>query len=90
MKNVTRDKLIEFLEKHLMLARKERGDLVVLNTSQEDEYVIANIKDFAKVPTKSGDLVEVTIYVKDDDIFYEEYKILGPVESHPFQKFMKK
>ncbi|MGL4403365.1 MAG: hypothetical protein ACRCTS_06575 [Fusobacteriaceae bacterium] len=76
--NVSRGTLTEILEFYIKLAKKNSGELVVLNkTSDEaDEYVIRNIKDFNLIKTKKNDFLEVTVYDDDDDdIAYEEFNI---------------
>ncbi|MGL4567653.1 MAG: hypothetical protein ACRCU6_03875 [Fusobacteriaceae bacterium] len=76
--NVSRGTLTEILEFYIKLAKKNNGELVVLNkTSDEaDEYVIRNIKDFNLIKTKKNDFLEVTVYDDDDDdIAYEEFNI---------------
>lgn len=76
--NLTREMLIEILESYIKLAKKNHGEVVVLNkTSDEaDEYVIDNIKDFSLIKTKKNDFLEVTVYDdEDDDIAYEEFTI---------------
>ncbi|MGL5964436.1 MAG: hypothetical protein ACRCZ9_13230 [Fusobacteriaceae bacterium] len=76
--DVSRGTLIEILEFYLKLAKKNSGELVILNkTSDEaDEYVIRNIKDFNLIKTKKNDFLEVTVYDDDDDdIAYEEFNI---------------
>ncbi len=76
--NVSRETLTEILEFYIKLAKKNRGELVVLNkTSDEaDEYVIRNIKDFNLIKTKKNDFLEVTVYdEEEDDIAYEEFNI---------------
>lgn len=75
---VSRKTLTEILEFYIKLAKKNNGELVVLNkTSDEaDEYVIGNIKDFNLIETKKNDFLEVTVYDdEDDDIAYEEFNI---------------
>lgn len=74
--NVTREMLTEVLENYIKLAKKNGGEVVVLNkTSDEaDEYVIKSIKDFNIIKTKKNDFIEVTVYDDDDDdIAYEEF-----------------
>lgn len=76
--NVSRETLTEILEFYIKLAKKNRGELVVLNkTSDEaDEYVIRNIKDFNLIKTKKNDFLEVTVYdEEEDDVAYEEFNI---------------
>lgn len=76
--NVSRETLTEVLEFYIKLAKKNNGELVVLNkTSDEaDEYVIGHIKDFKLLKTKKNDFLEVTVYDDDeDDIAYEEFNI---------------
>lgn len=76
--NVSRETLTEILEFYIKLAKKNKGELVVLNkTSDEaDEYVIRNIKDFNLIKTKKNDFLEVTVYdEEEDDVAYEEFNI---------------
>lgn len=98
MRNVTREELIEALKEHIKLAKKLKGELVVLNKidDEADEFIIENINDFDLIKTKSGDLLEITIYVDDDDEFFEEYTIIENKSDNKksganhFQQFMKK
>lgn len=88
MYNVTREILIEILNGYVKLAKTLGGELVVLNKvdDEADEFLIENIKDFNLIKTKKNDLLEVTIYVDDEDEVYEEF-VIG--EGTDFQKVQK-
>lgn len=96
MYNVTRDMLIEVLDGYIKLAKSLDGELVVLNKvdDEADEFLIENIKDFNLIKTKKNDLLEITIYVDDEDEVYEEF-IIGDgtdyqkVQKNIFEKFPK-
>lgn len=96
MYNVTREMLIEILEGYIKLAKKMDGELVVLNkvNDEADEFLIENINDFNLIKTKKNDLLEVTIYVDDEDEVYEEF-IIGNGSDYPkiqkniYEKFPK-
>ncbi|MGL5050667.1 MAG: hypothetical protein ACRC6E_08605, partial [Fusobacteriaceae bacterium] len=77
MYNVTRNMLVDVLEGYLKLAKELKGELVILNKvdDEADEFVITNIKDFGSIATKKNDMLEVTIYVDEDDEVYEEFII---------------
>ncbi|ERT69251.1 hypothetical protein HMPREF0202_00760 [Cetobacterium somerae ATCC BAA-474] len=96
MYNVTRDMLIEILEGYIKLAKKLDGELVVLNKvdDEADEFLIENIKDFNLIKTKKNDLLEITIYVDDEDEVYEEFVIgdgsdYSKVQKNIYEKFPK-
>ena len=96
MYNVTRDMLIEILEGYIKLAKKLDGELVVLNkvADEADEFLIENIKDFNLIKTKKNDLLEITIYVDDEDEVYEEFVIgdgsdYSKVQKNIYEKFPK-
>ncbi len=96
MYNVTREILTEILNGYIKLAKNLNGELVVLNkiSDEADEFLIKNIKDFNLIKTKRGDLLEVTIYVEDEDEIYEEF-IIGDGSDYPkverdiYKKFPK-
>lgn len=73
--DVTREMLTEVLKEYIKIAKKEHGELVVFNEKDEYDYIIAEIEDFEQVKTNKGDLVDATIYVKDDDVLYTEFLI---------------
>lgn len=77
MYNVTREMLIQVIDGYIELAKKLKGDLVVLNrvNDEDDEIIIKSLKDFNIIKTRDGNLIEVTIYVDDEDEVYEEFKI---------------
>mgnify|MGYP000400936785 CR=1 FL=1 len=77
MLNVTREMFIQVLDGYIELAKKLKGEVVVLNRvkDEDDEVVISKIEDFKLIKTSFGDLLEVTIYVNDEDEVYEEFKI---------------
>lgn len=88
MYKVTRAMLIEALERYIKLAEEMDGELVVLNkvTDEADEFVITSIKDFNLIPTKDNDLIEITIYVDDEDEVFEEFVIGDNSEYERFEK----
>nr|WP_307775998.1 hypothetical protein [uncultured Cetobacterium sp.] len=88
MYKVTRAMLIEALERYIKLAEEMDGELVVLNkvTDEADEFVITSIKDFDLIPTKDNDLIEITIYVDDEDEVFEEFVIGDNSEYERFEK----
>ncbi|WP_297406035.1 hypothetical protein [uncultured Cetobacterium sp.] len=77
MLNVTREMFIQVLDGYIELAKKLKGEVVVLNRvkDEDDEVIISKIEDFKLIKTRFGDLLEVTIYVNDEDEVYEEFKI---------------
>lgn len=88
MYKVTRAMLIEALERYIKLAEEMDGELVVLNkvTDEADEFVITSIKDFDLISTKDNDLIEITIYVDDEDEVFEEFVIGDNSEYERFEK----
>ncbi|MDX8334979.1 hypothetical protein [Candidatus Cetobacterium colombiensis] len=96
MYNVTREMLIEVLKGYIKLAKSMDGELVVLNKvdDEADEFIIENIKDFNSIKTKKNDLLEITIYVDDEDEVYEEF-VIGEGKDHEkiqkniFEKYPK-
>ena len=96
MYNVTREMLTEILDGYIKLAKKLDGELVVLNKidDEADEFLIENIKDFNLIKTKKNDLLEITIYVDDEDEVYEEFVIgdgndYSKVQKNIYEKFPK-
>lgn len=96
MYNVTREMLVEILDGYIKLAKKLDGELVVLNKvdDEADEFLIENIKDFNLIKTKKNDLLEITIYVDDEDEVYEEFVIgdgtdYQKVQKNIYEKFPK-
>ncbi|MGL5428979.1 MAG: hypothetical protein ACRDAS_13815 [Cetobacterium sp.] len=96
MYNVTRNMLVDVLEGYLKLAKELKGELVILNKidDEADEFVISNIKDFGSIATKKNDMLEVTIYVDEDDEVYEEFIIgdgtdFDKVQKNIFSKYPK-
>lgn len=96
MYNVTREMLTEILDGYIKLAKKLDGELVVLNKidDEADEFLIENIKDFNLIKTKKNDLLEITIYVDDEDEVYEEFIIgdgsdYSKVQKNIYEKFPK-
>ena len=96
MYNVTREMLVEILDGYIKLAKKLDGELVVLNKvdDEADEFLIKNIKDFNLIKTKKNDLLEITIYVDDEDEVYEEFVIgdgtdYQKVQKNIYEKFPK-
>lgn len=76
--DLSREMVVEMLEHYLKIAKKVKGEVVVLNkTSDEaDEYVISKIEDFDLIETKKNDFLEVTVYDADEeDVEYEEFSI---------------
>lgn len=88
MYNVTREMLIEVLKGYIKLAKTLGGELVVLNKvdDEADEFIIENINDFNLIKTKKNDLLEITIYVDDEDEVYEEFVIGDGTDFHKVQK----
>ncbi|MEG0069725.1 hypothetical protein [Cetobacterium sp.] len=77
MYDLTKDMLTEVIAGYIELAKKMKGELVILNKidDEADEFLITNLKDFNLIKINNGDLIEVTIYVDDEDEVYEEFKI---------------
>ncbi|MGL5050481.1 MAG: hypothetical protein ACRC6A_07135 [Fusobacteriaceae bacterium] len=76
--DLTREQVKEVLEYYLKVAKKAKGEVVVLNkTSDEaDEYVIGKIGDFETIKTQKNDFLEITVYDNmEEDIEYEEFSI---------------
>lgn len=88
MYNVTREMLIEVLEGYIKLAKELDGELVVLNKidDEADEFLIERIKDFDSIKTKKNDLLEITIYVDDEDEVFEEFVIGNGSDYEKIQK----
>ncbi|WP_052193878.1 hypothetical protein [Cetobacterium sp. ZOR0034] len=88
MYNVTREMLVEVLEGYIKLAKELDGELVVLNKidDEADEFLIEKIKDFDSIKTKKNDLLEITIYVDDEDEVYEEFVIGDGSDYEKIQK----
>ncbi|MGL4988708.1 MAG: hypothetical protein ACRC5F_05655 [Cetobacterium sp.] len=88
MYNVTRNMLVDVLEGYLKLAKEMKGEVVVLNkiNDEADEFVITNLKDFGSIATKKNDMLEVTIYVDDEDEVFEEF-VIG--DGSDFEKVQK-
>ena len=96
MYNVTREILTEILDGYIKLAKSLNGELVVLNKvdDEADEFLITNLKDFNLIKTKKNDLLEITIYVDDEDEVYEEFVIgdgsdYSKVQKNIYEKFPK-
>ncbi|MCJ8343069.1 MAG: hypothetical protein MJH09_09530 [Cetobacterium sp.] len=82
---------------YLDLCKKLSGELVILNKKDDeaDEYVISSIKDLKYLDIKNKDLLEVTIYVDDEDEVFDEFVIginddTKILEKNLFSKFPNK
>ncbi|MGL6115065.1 MAG: hypothetical protein ACRC1R_08490 [Cetobacterium sp.] len=76
-------KLLEkIIEGYLKIAKKLSGELVILNKKDDeaDEYIISNINDLKFLKISKGDMIELTIYVDDEDEYFEEF-VIGEIKN---------
>ncbi|WP_297597179.1 hypothetical protein [uncultured Cetobacterium sp.] len=88
MYDLNRDMLTEVIAGYIELAKQMKGELVILNKidDEADEFLITNLKDFNLIKISEGDLIELTIYVDDEDEIYEEFVVGEGLDYPKFQK----
>ena len=72
---VSKITLDEVIKSFIKTAKKLKGDLVVYCSKWEEEYVVRDIRDFAKLKIGKGDVIDATVYVDDDDELYDEFRL---------------
>lgn len=88
MYKITKELFIEIMAKYITLAKNWKGELVALNKvkDESDEIVISNIKDIDYLKIKNGNMIEVTIYVDDEDELFEEFIIVKECNTEEMKK----
>lgn len=65
------------VKEYIKIASRMDGELVILNKvhDEADEYIIESVEDLKLVNPKRGDMLELTIYVDDEDEIFDEFII---------------